>query len=126
MRAKIKIDLIAMKNYTFTSSMSLSITEINSFERWNDIVCLSENIKSITLLGTTLTKQLMVFQEGAVIADPVLVGNDLVTASVNNDYIVIDFNIADDDTDTFEKLISFFKTKIISILEIEEEDKKLI
>ena len=123
MRAKIKIDLIAMKNYTFTSSMSLSITEINSFERWNDIVCLSENIKSITLLGTTLTKQLMVFQEGAVIADPVLVGNDLVTASVNNDYIVIDFNIADDDTDTFEKLISFFKTKIISILEIEEEDK---
>ena len=116
MRAKIKINLIAMKNYTFTSSMSLSISDINSFERWNDLVCLSSNIKSIRLLGTTLTKQLLIFQEGAMIADPILVGDDILNASTNSDYIIIDFNIADDDTETYEDLMSFYKVNIIDIL----------
>lgn len=121
MIAKIKINLIAMKNYTFTSSMSLAITNITSFERWNDEVCPDDDIQSITLLGTTLTKSLLIFQIDALIADPVLTGDDILDASLFSDYVIIGFNI--NDTETYEDLMLFFKAGIVDILEIEEENK---
>lgn len=124
MKAKIKINLDKIVAYTFTSTNVLAIRNITSFERWNDAVCSESDIESITLSCSSSNKQLLIFQIESMIADPILTGNEMLDASLNEDYVIIEFE--DDAPVTYTALMNYFKLGLIDIIEIEEEGKTTI
>lgn len=124
MKAKIKINLDKIVAYTFTSTNVLAIRNITSFERWNDAVCSDDDIESITLSCSSANKQLLIFQIDSMIADPILTGNEMLDASLNEDYVIIEFE--DDAPVTYTALMNYFKLGLIDLVNIEEEGKTTI
>ena len=121
MKAKIKINLKAITEYTFTSSMILTLTNFTSINNWNDTVCNSDNIETLRFSCDSVSSQLLVFQIDAMIANPILTDDDILDASLTSNYIIVEIDeIA---VVTYTVLIEWFKLGLIDILEIEEDNK---
>ena len=124
MKAKIKINLDKIVDYTFTDLLLFSITNISSFERWNDAVCHDDDIESLRLSCSSSNKQLLIFQTGSMFADPILTNDEMLDASLFEDYIIVEFE--DDAPATYVALMNYFKLGLIDLVDIEEEGKTTI